>query len=79
MKGGLSPQQLRIVELAANGETDVRIAVRLGISVHTVRDYWRFYIRPALGAVDRTHAVALAVATGWVPADHVVARKDVAA
>lgn len=79
MKGGLSPQQLRIVELAANGETDLRIAVQLGISIHTVRDYWRFYIRPALGAVDRTHAVALAVATGLLPADRVHARKDAAA
>ncbi|MFF1843085.1 response regulator transcription factor [Streptomyces sp. NPDC058217] len=68
---GLSPQQLLIVELAANGQTDQQIASLLGISIHTVRDYWRYRIRPALGAIDRTHAVALAIATGLVPGDRV--------
>lgn len=60
----LSPRQLEIVRLAVNGSTDQAIARQLGISIHTVRDYWRYDIRPALGAVERTHACALAVHYG---------------
>ncbi|MFD5508978.1 response regulator transcription factor [Streptomyces sp. NPDC127051] len=60
----LSPRELQIVCLAADGATDQAIAHQLGISIHTVRDDWRRYIKPRLHAVDRTHAVALAVHYG---------------
>ncbi|MFD7835568.1 response regulator transcription factor [Streptomyces sp. NPDC059761] len=66
---GLSPRETSIVQLACRGNTDGTIARRLGISVHTVRDYWRYSIKPALGAVDRFHAVALAVKQGLVDPD----------
>ena len=60
----LSPGQLRMLQLAANGATDHEIARQLDVSVHTVRDQWRYNLRPALGGIDRTHAIALAVAAG---------------
>lgn len=53
-----------IVQLASRGYTDPEIAAELTISEHTVREYWRYRIRPCLGADNRTHAVALAVAQG---------------
>ncbi|MFE0039405.1 helix-turn-helix transcriptional regulator [Streptomyces sp. NPDC059015] len=62
MSRPLSPRQLDIVRLAADGHTDPQIATRLGLSLHTVRWEWRHEIKPRLSAVDRTHAVALAVA-----------------
>ncbi|MFJ6579289.1 response regulator transcription factor [Streptomyces sp. NPDC091368] len=64
----LSPRQLDIIRLAANGHTDGAIAHRLGLSLHTVRDQWRWGIKPRLGAIDRTHAVALAFAAGLITA-----------
>jgi DNA-binding CsgD family transcriptional regulator len=63
---GLTVRETQILQLASTGSTDGQISVRLGISIHTVRDYWRHAIKPALGAQDRTNAVALAVAMGLV-------------
>lgn len=60
----LSPREMEILQLACRGWTDGEIAVELQISIHTIRDYWRYCIRPSLSAYNRTHAVALAVAKG---------------
>jgi DNA-binding CsgD family transcriptional regulator len=60
----LSPREGDILQLASGGYSDAEIAEDLAISIHTVREYWRYRIRPALGAENRTHAVALAVAKG---------------
>ncbi|MEV5567992.1 helix-turn-helix transcriptional regulator [Streptomyces sp. NPDC052196] len=60
----LSPRERDIVQLASGGYCDAEIADDLKISVHTVCEYWRYRIRPVLGAENRTHAVALAVAQG---------------
>ncbi|MEU9405641.1 helix-turn-helix transcriptional regulator [Streptomyces sp. NPDC048281] len=60
----LSPREQGIVQLASRGYTDGEIAAELEISIHTVTEYWRYRIRPSLGADNRTHAVALAVAQG---------------
>lgn len=67
----LSPRQLQIVRLAANGRTDQQIATALGLSIHTIRANWRWYIRDRLGAGDRTHAVALAITKGLVRPEEV--------
>ena len=75
----LSPPQLDILRLAANGHTDQSIAHQLGISLHTVRDQWRWGIKPRLGAVDRTNAVALAFAGGHLTAADLHARQEHAA
>ncbi|MFD6363798.1 response regulator transcription factor [Streptomyces roseolus] len=79
MSARLSPRQLDIVRLAANGYTDQAAAHHLGLSLHTVRDQWRHGIRPRLGAVDRTHAVALAFAAGLLTATDIHAREELAA
>ncbi|KKZ72108.1 hypothetical protein XF35_40325 [Streptomyces platensis subsp. clarensis] len=60
----LSPRQLDILRLTANGYTDQATARRLGLSIHTVRDQWRWGIRPRLGAANHSHAVALAFSAG---------------
>ncbi|MEU6397837.1 hypothetical protein ABZ867_12755 [Streptomyces cinnamoneus] len=60
----LLPAHRQMLQLAANGATDQHIAHTIGVPLHTVRDQWRYQIRPALGAIDRTHAIALAVAAG---------------
>lgn len=66
----LSPRQLEIVRLAANGYTNAEIGCELFLSPHTVNDYWRRIYR-TLGAVDRTNAVALALVLGFVRPDQV--------
>jgi two-component system, NarL family, response regulator len=75
----LSPRQLDIVRLAANGHTDQAIAHELGLSLHTVRDQWRWQIKPRLGAVDRTHAAVLATLAGLVRPEDIHRRSESAA
>ncbi len=55
----LSPREREIVVRAAAGATDKEIADDLDISVATLRTYW-VRVRDKLGAVNRTHAIALA-------------------
>lgn len=69
----LSPRQLEVVRLAANGYTSAEIGRELFLSLHTVNDYWR-RIYQALGAVDRTNAVALALVHGLLSLDEVQLR-----
>lgn len=56
----LSPALLRVMELVADGHTNAEIAVRLGLSEHTVKDHVK-KARRLLGARDRAHAAVLAV------------------
>lgn len=72
----LSPRQLDILRLAANGLTDAAIAHLLGLSLHTVRDQWRWGIKPRLGAIDRTNAVALAFAAGLLTVADITRRQE---
>lgn len=54
----LSRRELRVVALAARGDTDKEIADKLEVSIHTVRlDLARIYAK--LGARNRTHAVTI--------------------
>lgn len=55
----LTPRQLEVLSLVAQGATDNEIALQLAISVHTVSEHVRA-IRKALGARSRSHAIALA-------------------
>ena len=55
----LSPREQEIVVRAAQGATDKEIADSLDLSVATLRTYWG-RVREKLGAVNRTHAIALA-------------------
>jgi two-component system, NarL family, response regulator YdfI len=62
---GLTPRELEILEMMAEGMSNRRIAIRLGISGHTVK----FHVASVLGklgAASRTEAVTLGVRQGLI-------------
>jgi NarL family two-component system response regulator YdfI len=62
---GLTPRELEILEMMAEGMSNRRIAVRLGISGYTVK----FHVASVLGklgAASRTEAVTLGVRGGLI-------------
>lgn len=61
----LTETHVRVLYLAAHGNTDQEIADQMFISRNTILGYWKL-MKPRLGAADRTHAVALAVSSGIV-------------
>lgn len=56
---GLSTRECTVLSLAGQGATDKEIADRLDMNVASLRTQWT-RIREKLGAVNRTHAIALA-------------------
>lgn len=65
----MTHRQVEILRLVANGGTNAAIGRRLGITADTVNESVRKSCRK-LGAVDRAHAVALALVSGVLtPAD----------
>jgi DNA-binding NarL/FixJ family response regulator len=61
----LSPRELQVVRGVADGLTNKAIALKLGISDHTVK----FHLASAMskmGAASRAEAVALAIQRGWI-------------
>jgi DNA-binding CsgD family transcriptional regulator len=56
----LSPRELQVMQLLANGDTEEACAVRLGISRRTVQDYKRA-VRDKLQVRSTTQAVAILV------------------
>jgi len=63
----LTPRQLEVLSLIAQGATDNEIAAQLVISSQTVSVHVRA-IRQAFGARSRSQAVALAIQQGLLPA-----------
>lgn len=61
----ITPQRIRTLTLAAHGYTTDQIAHRLGLSRNTINGHFE-YVFAALGARDRTHAVALAIRYGYI-------------
>lgn len=61
----VTPRQLQILALVANGYTTRQVAQRLGISPATVSTLTGKACQ-RLGARDRTHAVAIAIRTGVI-------------
>ena len=59
----LTPAELELVQLLAQGLTNKQISERTRWSVGTVKKYVQ-RLRDKLGAVDRTHATALAIRLG---------------
>ncbi len=59
----LSPQERRLLHLAASGLSDNRISAELEIHRGTVLSHWT-RIRLKLGAADRTQAVAIGLKSG---------------
>jgi DNA-binding CsgD family transcriptional regulator len=62
---GLTPRELEVVTLLAEGASNKTIAGRLGISVHTAKFHVRSVI-DKLDAVGRTDAVAHAARLGVI-------------
>lgn len=61
----LSPVELQVLKLIAEGLTDEGIGDRLGIKKSTVETYWRRG-QAKLQAQNRAHAVAIAVREGLI-------------
>ncbi len=61
----LTPRQVECLRRIAAGETSAQIAGALGLSRHTV-DHYIGAACDRLGAKSRTHAVAKAIALGWI-------------
>lgn len=66
--GPLSPQELVVLGKAANGFVDKEIAREIDVQPATIRTYWD-RLRMKLQAKNRTHAVSIALALGWVDVD----------
>lgn len=64
----LSPRQGQVLALAAQGFTHQQIGLRLALSPCTVRAHLA-RARERLGALNTTHAVALALALGVISMD----------
>ncbi len=54
----LSPSELRVLELAAQGLTNARVAARLGVTVHTIK-FHLVSIYRKLGVTNRTQAATI--------------------
>jgi DNA-binding NarL/FixJ family response regulator len=61
----LTPREIEVLEQAATGKSNKRIADQLGISEDTVKTHIRS-ILDKLGANDRTHAVTIALRRGFL-------------
>ena len=61
----LSPQEKRVLYLAAEGGSDKAIALSLGLHASTVRTHWE-RIRAKLCATDRANAVAVGLWSGQI-------------
>ena len=62
---GLSTREFRLLELIADGSTNAAIAIRLGVSVSTVKSRLE-HVYTTLGASDRAHAVSIALRRGLI-------------
>jgi DNA-binding NarL/FixJ family response regulator len=61
----LSPRYVDVLRLMAEGRTNREIALELGLSIYTVKNYVeRIYER--LGARDRVQAVTIALRAGLI-------------
>lgn len=61
----LTPRQVQVLQMLAGGMTTRQVALRIGISPSTVNVYVK-RAADRLGAIGRTHAVALAIAFGLI-------------
>jgi DNA-binding NarL/FixJ family response regulator len=65
LRGPLTPAEVTVLRLAADGYTNVRIARELGLSVSAVKARLEGSYSK-LNAADRTHAVAIALRRRWI-------------
>jgi DNA-binding NarL/FixJ family response regulator len=60
--------ELEVMQLVAEGYKDVAIARRLGVATVTVRRRAQRFCR-RVGALNRSQAIAIATARGWIEVD----------
>jgi DNA-binding NarL/FixJ family response regulator len=61
----LSPKELQILQMVAEGNINKQIAIKLGLSTATVRNHVSRMMQK-LDASDRTEAVVIAISNGWI-------------
>ena len=61
----LTPAELQVLQLTADGLTDQQVGERIGIAWQTVRHH-QTAIRRRLGALTRAQAVAIALREGLI-------------
>jgi DNA-binding NarL/FixJ family response regulator len=67
----LSPRETEILKYIAEGTSNKRIALALGIGEQTIKNHITSIMRK-LNANDRTHAVVLAMRKGWLNIEEIV-------
>ena len=67
----LSPRETEIMKYIAEGTSNKRIALALGIGEQTIKNHITSIMRK-LNANDRTHAVVLAMRKGWLNIEEIV-------
>jgi two-component system NarL family response regulator len=70
----ITPREIQLLKLIANGLSNKRVAQRVGITENAVKRHL-VAILAKLGAEDRTHAVTLALERGLIDLAHVRARE----
>ncbi len=65
MEDALSAREVDVLQLAATGHSNKRIAHALGVSEETVKTHMKSVLAK-LKVTDRTHAVAVAVKRGFL-------------
>ncbi len=68
-KEGLTEREIQVLQLAAHGKANKQIGEALSLSPYTVQAHLR-NIFAKLNVTDRTEAVAMAVAQGWISLDY---------
>ncbi|MFC1906938.1 response regulator transcription factor [Chloroflexota bacterium] len=71
----LSPRETEILKYIAEGNSNKRIALALGIGEQTIKNHITSIMRK-LNANDRTHAVVLAMRKGWLNIEETVAAPE---
>jgi DNA-binding CsgD family transcriptional regulator len=64
----LSPRELQVITYVSQGMPDKRIAVIMGITTNSVKNY-NYSIRCKLGSSNRTESVVKAYAAGIIELD----------
>jgi len=65
MNSSLTQKELRVLSHSANGLTTKEIGDQMSLSPFTIKTHLD-RIMKKLGALNRTHAVAIALRSGWI-------------
>lgn len=65
---GPPEEELEVIRLVAQGHKDAAIARRLGVAPVTIHRRVQRFVR-RVGARSRPHAIAIAIARGWIESE----------